>query len=164
MPGNETSAEIMAKIILDEANLAFCETTERQDEPGKRTPEGSCWDQGKMEGEYDEDDFQKILELQAKAATVCDDHPELEDLTAEIFQSITSENAVEVLKKMSENKEILELGRVSVTVFLLRFPSPESFINKGHPLVMASDDYMLQNSDAQNWYDFKNIADEFGWV
>ena len=117
-----------------------------------------------MEGEYDEDDFQKILELQAKAATVCDDHPELEDLTAEIFKSITSENAEEVLKKMSGNKEILELGRVSVTVFLLRFPSPESFINKGHPLVMASDDYMLQNSDTQNWYDFKNIADEFGWV
>jgi|TARA_B110000438_G_C15384399_1_gene466185 hypothetical protein len=164
MAGNETSAEIMAKIILDEANLAFCETTERQDEPGKRNPEGSCWDQGKMEGEYDEDDFQKILELQAKAATVCDDHPELEDLTAEIFKSITSENAEEVLKKMSGNKEILELGRVSVTVFLLRFPSPESFINKGHPLVMASDDYMLQNSDTQNWYDFKNIADEFGWV
>ena len=38
MAGNETSAEIMAKIILDEANLAFCETTERQDEPGKRNP------------------------------------------------------------------------------------------------------------------------------
>ena len=149
---------------MDEANLAFCETTERQDELGKRTPEGSAWDQGKMEGEYDEEDFQKILELQAKAAVICDEHPELEDLTAEIFQSITTENAGEVLKKIEETPEILELGRVSVTVFLLRFPSPESFINKGHPLVMASDDYMLQNSDAQNWYDFKNIADGFGWV
>jgi hypothetical protein len=164
MAVDETSAEIKAKIILDEANLAFCETTERQDEPGKRVPEGSGWDEGKMEGEYDEEDFQKILELQAKAAVICDEHPELEELTAEMFQTITSENAEEVLKKIAENENILELGRVSVTVFLLRFPSANSFINKGHPLVMASDDYMLQNSDAQNWHDFKNIADGFGWV
>lgn len=164
MAVDETSAEIKAKIILDEANLAFCETTERQDEPGKRVPEGSAWDQGKMEGEYDEEDFQKILELQVKAAVICDEHPELEDLTVKMFQTITPENAEEVLKKISENNEILELGRVSVTVFLLRFPSANSFINKGHPLVMASDDYMLQNSDAQNWHDFKNIADGFGWV
>ncbi len=164
MPADETSAEIKAKIILDEANLAFCETTERQDEPGNRTPEGSAWDQGKMEGEYDEEDFQKILELQAKAAKICDEHPELEDLTAEMFQSITPDNAEEVLKKIADHAEILELGRISVTVFLLRFPSANSFINKGHPLVMASDDYMLQNSDAQNWYDFKNIADGFGWA
>ena len=161
---DETSAEIKAKIILDEANLAFCEATERQDEPGNREPDGSAWDQGKMEGEYDEEDFQKILQLQAKAAKICDEHPELEELTAEMFQSITTDNAKEVLKKITENKEILELGRISVTVFLLRFPSVNSFINKGHPLVMASDDYMLQNSDAQNWYDFKNIADGFGWV
>ena len=98
MAVDETSDEIKAKILLDEANLAFCETTERQDEPGKRVPEGSAWDQGKMEGEYDEEDFQKILELQAKAAKICDEQPELEDLTAEMFQTITSENAEEVFQ------------------------------------------------------------------
>ena len=164
MAAKEPTAEIKAKIILDEANLAFCETAERKDQPGERAADGSAWDAGKMEGEYDEEDYQKILELQAKAAIICDEHPELEDETAKLFQKITSENAESVLKDISEDVNILELGRVSVTVFLLRFPSAQSFMNKGHPLVMASDDYMLQNNDAQNWNDYKCLADEFGWM
>ncbi|MCA9483640.1 MAG: hypothetical protein KC553_07910, partial [Nitrospina sp.] len=60
----DTSAEIKAKLILDEANLAFCETTERRDEVGKRTADGSPWEDGKMEGEFDQDDYHRILELQ----------------------------------------------------------------------------------------------------
>ena len=62
----EPSAEIKAKIILDEANLTFCENAERKDQPGERTPDGSAWDSGKMDGEYDEEDYQKILDLQAQ--------------------------------------------------------------------------------------------------
>ncbi|MBT4127695.1 MAG: hypothetical protein HOE32_03470, partial [Nitrospina sp.] len=46
---------------------------------------------------------------------------------------------------------------------LLRFPSVQSFVNKGHPLVLATDEYMLENSNAQNWHDYKFIAEEFGW-
>tara|TARA_B100000686_G_C16768332_1_gene963331 strand:- start:955 stop:1449 length:495 start_codon:yes stop_codon:yes gene_type:complete len=160
----EPTKEIKAKIILDEANLAFCETAERKDQPGERTSDGSAWDAGKMEGEYDEEDYLKILELQAKAAAICDDHPELEDKTAELFQKITVENAEEVFKEIANEDTIIELARISITVFLLRFPSAQAFVNKGHPLVMASDDYMLQNADAQNWNDYKCLADEFGWM
>ena len=107
---------------------------------------------------------QKILDLQAKAACICDDNPDLEDKTAELFQKITADNATELLKEIAEDSNIMELARISVTVFLLRFPSAQSFVNKGHPLVMASDDYMLQNADAQNWNDYNFIAREFGWI
>ena len=79
MSNTETSAEVKAKILLDEANLAFSETSERRDSLGERNPEGSAWEDGRMEGEYDEADYQKILELQMRAAIVCDDHPELEE-------------------------------------------------------------------------------------
>ena len=164
MATTEPTAEIKAKIILDEANLAFCETAERKDQPGERNADGSAWDAGKMEGEYDEEDYRKILELQAKAASICDEYPELEEKTAELFQKINLENAETVLEEIAEDANIMELARVSITVFLLRFPSPQSFVNKGHPLVMASDDYMLQNADAQNWNDYKCLADQFGWV
>ncbi len=164
MSTTEPSAEIKAKIILDEANLAFCETAERKDQLGERTPDGSAWDSGKMDGEYDEQDYQKILELQTQAARICDDNPDLEDRTAELFQKITPNNAQEILKEITEDFNIIELARISVTVFLLRFPSAQSFVNKGHPLVMASDDYMLQNADAQNWNDYNSIAREFGWI
>lgn len=160
----EPNAEIKAKIILDEANLAFCEATERKDKPGERTPDGSAWDQGKMDGEYDESDFQKILELQAKSAQICDDNPDLENKTSELFQKITPANAEEVLKEIATEANIMELARISVTVFLLRFPSAQSFVSKGHPLVMASDDYMLQNADAQNWHDYNSLAREYGWI
>ena len=100
MAAKEPTVEIKAKIILDEANLTFCETAERKDQSGERTADGSAWDAGKMEGEYDEEDYQKILELQAKAAVICDEHPELEDKTAELFQKITIENAEEVFKEV----------------------------------------------------------------
>jgi len=91
MSTTETSTEVKAKILLDEANLAFSETSERRDSKGERNLEGSAWEEGRMEGEYDEADYQKILDLQMRAAIVCDDHPELEDKTAELFQSITQE-------------------------------------------------------------------------
>ena len=74
MSNTETSSEVKAKILLDEANLAFSETSERRDSPGERNAEGSAWEDGRMEGEYDEADYQKILELQMRAAIVCDDH------------------------------------------------------------------------------------------
>ncbi|MFQ5673931.1 MAG: hypothetical protein ACE5G9_12660 [Nitrospinales bacterium] len=164
MAVKETSAETKAKILLDEANLAFCETAERQDQPGERNPDGSAWDRTNMEGEYDEQDFQKILELQLKTAKICDGHPELEQKTADWFQSVTPENAEELLKEITADPNIMELARASVVIFLLRFPSVESFINKGHPLVMAADEYMLENSDSQSWHDYKNIARDFGWA
>ena len=87
MSKTETSAEVKAKILLDEANLAFSETSERKDTSGDRKPEGSAWEEGRMEGEYDESDYQKILDLQMRAAIVCDDHPELEEKTAQLFES-----------------------------------------------------------------------------
>jgi len=62
MSTTETSAEVKAKILLDEANLAFSETSERRDNKGERNLEGSAWEEGRMEGEYDEADYQKILE------------------------------------------------------------------------------------------------------
>ena len=97
MSQTETSAEIKAKILLDEANLAFSETSERKDTAGERKSDGSAWEEGRMEGEYDETDYQKILELQMKAAIVCDDHPELEEKTAQLFESINETNGDEVL-------------------------------------------------------------------
>lgn len=160
----DTSAEIKAKLILDEANLAFCETTERRDEPGKRTVDGSPWEDGKMEGEFDQEDYHRILELQLEVAKICDEHPELEDKTAELFQKITEGNAEEILQEALANPQIRDLGRISITIFMLRFPTVQSFTNKGHPLVLAMDEYMLENADAQNWYDYKNVAEEMGWL
>ena len=90
---NETSTENKAKILLDEANITYCETSERKDSAGSRTLDGSPWDIGKMDGEFDEEDYQKILEIQLQAAKICDDHPELEEKTGEMFQSVTAENA-----------------------------------------------------------------------
>lgn len=163
MSENETSTENKAKIMLDEANLTFSETTERKDSAEKRTLDGSPWDQGKMDGEFDEEDYQKILELQLQAAIICDEHPELEDKTGEMFQSITAENAEEVLKEIVAEPGLRDLAKIAVTIFLLRFPTVQSFVNKGHPLVLAMDEYMLENANAQNWQDYVNIAEEFGW-
>ena len=78
MAEHETSAENKAKILLDEANITFCETSERKDSAENRTLDGSPWDMGRMDGEFDEEDFQKILEIQLQAAQICDEHPELE--------------------------------------------------------------------------------------
>lgn len=164
MTVKDTSPVIKAKIILDEANLAFCEIGERKDSAGDRKLEDSVWDDGKMEGEYDEEDYKKILELQLQAANTCDAHPELEGKTAELFQTITDENALEVYQTIKQDPNIMELARISITTFMLRFPTVESFMNKGHPLVMASDEYMMENSTSQNWYDYRNIAQEFNWV
>lgn len=163
MSEHETNAENKAKILLDEANLTFCETTERKDSAGNRTLDGSPWDQGKMDGEFDEEDYNKILELQLQAAVICDEHPELEEKTGEMFQTVTAENAEEVLKQIMEEPDLRDLAKIAVIIFLLRFPSVQSFVNKGHPLVLAMDEYMLENANAQNWQDYVNIAEEFGW-
>ena len=159
----ETSTENKAKILLDEANITYCETSERKDSAGSRTLDGSPWDIGKMDGEFDEEDYQKILEIQLQAAKICDDHPELEEKTGEMFQSVTAENAEEVLKQIMAEPNLRDLARIAVTIFLLRFPTVESFVNKGHPLVLAMDEYMMENANAQNWQDYQNIAEEFGW-
>ena len=164
MSTTETSTEIKAKILLDEANLAFSETSERKDSAGERNLEGSAWEEGRMEGEYDETDYQKILDLQMRSANACDDHPELEEKTAQLFESITPENAEEVLQKVLKDPDIMTLGKSAVTTFVLRFPTVQSFVNKGHPLVLAMDEYMLENADAQNWHDYNNIAQENGWL
>ncbi|MBT5028602.1 MAG: hypothetical protein HOL15_10450 [Nitrospinaceae bacterium] len=164
MSTTETSTEIKAKILLDEANLAFSETSERRDSSGERNLDGSAWEEGRMEGEYDETDYQKILELQMRAAIVCDEHPELEDKTAQLFESISAENSQEVLETVLKDPNIMTLGKAAVTTFVLRFPTVQSFVNKGHPLVLAMDEYMLENADAQNWHDYNNIAKENGWV
>ena len=164
MSNTETSSEVKAKILLDEANLAFSETSERRDSSGERNPEGSAWEEGRMEGEYDETDYQKILELQMRAAIACDDHPELEEKTATLFESITPENAEEVLQTVLKDTDIMTLGKSAVTTFVLRFPTVQSFVNKGHPLVLAMDEYMLENANAQNWHDYNNIAQENGWL
>lgn len=162
MSGLETTSEIKAKIILDEANLTFCETSQREDEPGDRKLEGSGWEDGKMDGEYDEEDFTRILELQLEAAKICDTNPKLEEKSADLFQKVTADNGDEILKEVMADADIRNLGRISVTVFLLRFPTVQSFVNKGHPLVLATDEYMLENADSQNWHDYKNIAHEMG--
>jgi hypothetical protein len=163
MSSQQPSKEIIAKIMLDEANLTFCETSERKDAPGERNLEGSAWDEGKMDGEFDLEDYQRILELQMEAVCICDKQPELEQKTADMFQTVTQENAEDVLEQIKEEPEVLSLARIAVTIFMLRFPSVQSFVNKGHPLVLATDEYMLENSNAQNWHDYKFIAEEFGW-
>ena len=164
MSQTETSAEVKAKILLDEANLAFSETSERKDASGDRKPDGSAWEEGRMEGEYDETDYQKILDLQMKAAIVCDEHPDLEEKTAKLFESINDSNAEDVLNTVCGDKNIMTLSKAAVTTFILRFPTVQSFVNKGHPLVLAMDEYMLENADAQNWHDYNNIAQEQGWL
>ena len=163
MSTQQPSKEIIVKTILDEANLTFCETADRKDAAKERSLEGSGWDEGKMDGEFDLEDYKRILELQLLVAWSCDDHPDLEQKTADIFQTVTDENADEVLKQVQEQPGILDLGRIAVTIFMLRFPSVQTFVNKGHPLVLATDEYMLENSNAQNWHDYKFIAEEFGW-
>lgn len=160
MANYETNAEIKAKIILDEANLAFSETAQRKDKPGARTFDGSCWDPGNMEGEYDEEDFQKILDVQLRIAQICDNHPELEEKTAELFPKVNAGNAEEMLKEVMSNTGIRDLAKHSVTIFMLRFPTVQSYLNKGHPLVLAADDYMLENANQQNWHDYNNIAQD----
>ena len=164
MSQTETSAEVKAKILLDEANLAFSETSERKDASGDRKPDGSAWEEGRMEGEYDETDYQKILDLQMKAAIGCDEHPDLEEKTAKLFESINDSNAEDVLNTVCGDKNIMILSKAAVTTFILRFPTVQSFVNKGHPLVLAMDEYMLENADAQNWHDYNNIAQEQGWL
>ncbi len=163
MSSQQPSKEIIAKIMLDEANLTFCETSERKDVSGERNLEGSAWDEGKMDGEFDLEDYQRILELQMEAVCICDKQPELEQKTADMFQTVTQDNADDVLEQIKEEPEVLSLARIAVTIFMLRFPSVQSFVNKGHPLVLATDEYMLENSNAQNWHDYKFIAEEFGW-
>ena len=163
MSSQQPSKEIIAKIMLDEANLTFCETSERKDAPGERNLEGSAWDEGKMDGEFNLEDYQRILELQMEAVCICDKQPELEQKTADIFQTVTQENADDVMEQIKQEPEVLSLARIAVTIFMLRFPSVQSFVNKGHPLVLATDEYMLENSNAQNWHDYKFIAEEFGW-
>ena len=160
MANHETSAEVKAKIILDEANLAFSETAQRKDKPGARTLDGSCWDPGSMEGEYDEEDFQKILAIQMRVAQVCDDRPELEAKTLELFPKVNAANSEEILKEVLSDAGIRELAKNSAMIFLLRFPTVQSYINKGHPLVLAADDYMLENTNQQNWHDYNNIAQD----
>ena len=163
MSPQQPSNEIIVKTILDEANLTFCETADRKDAANERSLEGSGWDEGKMDGEFDLEDYKRILELQMEAVCICDEQPELEQKTADLFQGVTEENANEVLEQIKQQPKILDLARIAVTIFLLRFPSVQSFVNKGHPLVLATDEYMLENSNAQNWHDYKFIAEEFGW-
>ena len=158
MTNNQTTAEVKAKIILDEANLAFSETAQRKDKPGARTLDGSGWDAGNMEGEYDEEDFQKILEMQMKIAQTCDSRPELEEKTAEMFPKVNAANAEEIFKEILGDTGIRDLTKNSVAIFLLRFPTVQSYMNKGHPLVLAADEYMLENANKQNWHDYNNIA------
>lgn len=164
MIGQEPDLETKTKILLDEANLAFSETSQRKDKDGERSVDGGVWDDGKIDGEFDEEDYQKILELQFEAAKICDANPELEQKTAQLFESANAENAEDIFRQLKDNAEILRLGGIAVTIFLLRFPTVQSFVNKGHPLVLAMDEYMLENSNAQNWYDYHFIAREFGWI
>lgn len=164
MSENITSNETKAKILLDEANLTFCETAERKDSAGDRRVDGSAWDQGKMDGEYDEEDYHRILELQLKAVQICDAHPDLEQKAADMFQQVNSENAEEILKQVLADSNLRDLAMISVVTFLLRFPTVQSFVNKGHPLVLAMDEYMLENANAQNWQDYQNIAEEYEWL
>ncbi len=164
MIGQEPNLETKTKILLDEANLAFCETSQRKDKAGERAIDGGVWDDGKIDGEFDEEDYQKILELQFRAANICDANPELEQKTAQLFESVNAENAEDIFRQVKDNTDILELGKIAVTIFMLRFPTVQSFVNKGHPLVLAMDEYMLENSTAQNWHDYNFIAREFSWI
>ena len=158
-----SSSEIKVKIILDEANLTFSETAERKDEPNDRKLDGSVWEEGKMDGEFDEEDYRRVLEIQLEAAKICDTNPDLEHKTAELFQKVNADNAEEIFQEVLADPDLKDLGRIAITVFLLRFPTVQSFVNKGHPLVLATDEYMLENADAQNWHDYKNIAQEMRW-
>jgi len=164
MTAQEPSQETKIKILLDEANLTFCETAQRKDKSGERTRDGSGLDETNMAGEFDEEDYNKILDLQLEAARICDEHPELEQKTADMFQSVSSDNAGELFRQVEDDKIILNLARIAVTIFLLRFPTVQSYVNKGHPLVLAMDEYMLENANQQNWHDYKFIARDFGWV
>ncbi len=163
MAQENTSPEIKAKIILDEANLAFCETSQRNDEANDRKLDGSSWEEGKMDGEFDEEDYGRILKLQLDAAQICDTHTDLEQRTSDLFQKVNADNAEEILKEALADPDIKSLAGIAVTVFLLRFPTVQSFVNKGHPLVLATDEYMLENADSQNWHDYKNLAHEMRW-
>tara|TARA_B100000315_G_scaffold255117_1_gene297686 strand:- start:579 stop:1073 length:495 start_codon:yes stop_codon:yes gene_type:complete len=164
METTETKPNTKAKILLVEANAAFRETAERKDQPNQRERDGSAWNMAQMKGEYDEEDYPKILDMQLTTAKICDDHPELEQKTSELSESITPENAEDILKQIREDKNIMELARTSIAMFLLRFPSVESFIKKGHPLVEDLDEFMLKKKQAQNWHDYNNIARDFGWT
>ena len=73
-----------------------------------------------------EEDYNKILELQLQAAVICDEHPELEEKTGEMFQTVTAENADEVLKQIMEEPDLRDLAKIAVIIFLLRFPSVQS--------------------------------------
>lgn len=165
MATNETKPDVKAKILLDEANVTFSETAERKDQPNERKTDGSVWNIQRMEREYNETDFKKILDMQLTIAKICDEHPELEKKTSNLSQSITPENAEDILKEVTEDKNIMDLARTGVVMFLLRFPSVQLFINKGHALVTESDDdFMLQKNQAQNWHDYNNVARDFGWA
>ncbi|MBC8285763.1 MAG: hypothetical protein H8E32_18265, partial [Nitrospinae bacterium] len=107
---------------------------------------------------------QRVLDWQRRAAIVCDKHPKLEETTAKLFDSINDSNGEEVLKTVLADENIMVLSKAAVTTFILRFPTVQSFVNKGHPLVLAMDEYMLENADAQNWHDYNNIAQEQGWL
>ena len=107
MSTQQPSKEIIVKTILDEANLTFCETADRKDAAKERSLEGSGWDEGKMDGEFDLEDYKRILELQLEAACICDEHPDLEQKTADIFQSVTDENADEILKQVQQQQGFL---------------------------------------------------------
>ena len=164
METTETKPNIKAKILLVESNAAFRETAERKDQPNQRETDGFALNIEQMEGEYDKADYPKILDMQFTSAKICDDHPELEQKTSQLSESITPENAEDILKQISEDKNIMELARTSIVMFLLRFPSVESFTKKGHPLVEDLDEFMLKKKQAQNWHDYNNIARDFGWT
>jgi len=165
MATTETKPEIKAKILLDEANVAFSETAERKDKPNERKTDGSVWNVKRMEREYDEADFQKILDMQLSTAKICDEHPELEEKTSQLFESVTPENAGDILKEVTEDKNIMDMAHTGIVMFMLRYPSVESYLNKGHALVTgADDDFMLQKNQAQNWHDYNNVARDFDWA
>ena len=66
---------------------------------------------------------------------------------------------------LQEEKNIMDLARTGIVMFKLRFPSVQSYLNKGHALVTgADDDFMLQKNQAQNWHDYNNVARDFDWA
>jgi hypothetical protein len=118
-----------------------------------------------MEREYDEADFQKILDMQLSTAKICDEHPELEEKTSQLFESVTPENAGDILKEVTEDKNIMDMAHTGTVMFMLRYPSVESYLNKGHALITGEDDdFMLQKKEAQIWYDYNNVARDFDWA
>ena len=44
---------------------------------------------------------------------ICDEHPELEEKTANLFQSISAENADEILSQVMADANIRELGVIT---------------------------------------------------